>query len=114
MPIWRPRSPQPLGSLAVTLAKARDTEQTIVIRALTGAKARGSGEKVDDLPDQSRALDPGPVAGAGHDLQSGIRKRGGVGLAEAGRQVDVAVAPDDQGGAGESAKVLAGLGEPVG
>src|SRR6185312_2634065 len=113
MAIWRPRSPQPLGSLAETLAKARDTGHPIVIRALTGAKGCGSSEEVEYLPNQFGALDPGPVAGARFDPQLGAGKHGGVGGAEAGRQVDIAVAPDDQRRAGEPGEVLTSPGEAV-
>src|SRR3954447_11825583 len=61
MPIWRPASPQPLGSLAVTLANARDTRQSIVIRGLTATKVRPGD--LETTEQATGAGDPRPAAG---------------------------------------------------
>src|SRR4051812_6850942 len=81
IPIWRPASPQPLGSLAPMAATARDTEHLIVIRALTAADAqvvvplscisglrnhaitRVPGYGLEATSTAAGAGDPGPAAG---------------------------------------------------
>src|SRR5882724_11102412 len=112
IPSWRPASPQPWGSLDPMRAKARDTEQTIVIRALTVvAHLRNEAENVVDNPG---VIDPRPVARPFYGLQIGVWEYLGESLGEASREVGVAVAPEDQRGTGELVEVPAGRGKAVG
>jgi hypothetical protein len=83
---------------------------------LDGARAasgRRSGDEIDDAIDDPAVVDPGPVPGGGDKIELRARQRRGVVGGELGRQIGVALAPDDQRRTGEAVEVGAGLGEPV-
>src|SRR3954452_21403368 len=71
MPIWRPASPHPLGSLAPMVARARDTEPTIVMSA-DGVETAGQAASTGDSGPAA-----GDVRGAGGGTARGPGRRAG-------------------------------------
>src|SRR6188768_3704629 len=102
-PIWRPRSPHPWGNRAVSAAKALRIGQIVIVEL--------SGEKVENRADDSRIVDPGPVAGPGDDLERGAWQGSSVGLAEARLEEGIVGTPEDQGRTGQAVEVFTRLGE---
>src|SRR4051812_11080709 len=64
-------------------------------------------QKARNCPHKLRRLQPGPVAGAGHDLRGGVGQRGRVRVREARGDVGIALAPDHERRACDALQLLA-------